>query len=124
MSEFEQNDKTADPSTDEVENALEMARDLQEQINHYLITAQAIDDEFIRANENRNLSSETPYGEDIFRASELPDSLDQAIKLLTQIEEEKLLPIDAANAFEKATSIIKNALAAIEDCTDLPPEEE
>lgn len=124
MSEFEQNNNTAPPSADEVEYALEMARGLQERVNHYLITAQAIDEELIRDNENRNSNSEPRYGEDILRVSELPDGLDQAIKILTQIEEEKLLPTDAANAYEKSTSIIKNILTTIEDCTDPPPEDE
>ncbi|MDO9168556.1 MAG: hypothetical protein Q7U18_05605 [Methylobacter sp.] len=113
------------PSTDEIQDALEKASILREEVDHYRSTAQEIDDEFKRANEDRHPTlDDMPYGEELIRTRELPHRLDQAIGLLTQIDEKKLSPKDASDAFEEAETIIEDARNTIDDCTALPPEEE
>ena len=125
MSSEEPIDDLEPPSPEAVEDALELAESLQEEINDYREQAQIIDNRFEAENEHRNLSlDDMPYGEELIRTRELPAELEHAIGLLSKIDEGKLLPEESALAFKEAESIIENAQSTIDDCTELSSDEE
>ena len=119
-------DTQEEPSAENVQELLEEAENLQEQINGYRDVAQRIDDKFRHDNEDRNLClDDIPYGEELIRTEKLPDNLVKAFVLLTKISEGGIAQKDAIiNAFEVAEQLIEDARDTIDDCKTLPHETE
>lgn len=112
------------PSADEVQEALDIAVDCQEKVANFLEVAVGIDQAYINANEHRHLSlDDLPYGEEILRATPLPDALGKAVEVLTRLQENPLPPKDAAEAFSRANDIVSDAKSTLNDLPDLKLEE-
>lgn len=113
-----------DPSFEDVQEALQNAEDLLEEIEHYRDTAQAIDDNFLRDNEDRKLNlDDIPYGEELNRTCDLPESLEKVICNLTKILDNELSTTEVFSVYQEAMGSIQEARDTLEDCTDLPQKE-
>ena len=112
------------PSADEVQEALDIAVDCQEKAENFLEVAVGIDQAYINANEHRHLSlDDLPYGEEILRATPLPDALENAVKALIRLQENLLPPKEAAEIFLMANGVVSEAKSTLNDLPDLTLEE-
>jgi hypothetical protein len=125
MSTDEARDQPKAPSSEELQDALQAASGLQDDLDHYRDVAEGIDGDFRKENEDKRLSlGDLPYGEELIRTRELPENVAEAIALLTSIDDGKLAGADAGEAFQQAESIIEDARSTLNDCTPLPPDDE
>lgn len=125
MTDIKPEDAPEAPSTDEIQYALQTAVNLQNEVDHYRTTATAIDEQFESRNDDRRLSlDDMPYGEELIRTREFPKNLEQAITLLTNVEQVGLSPTEATELFQKAEAIIEDVRSTLDDCQALPPEDE
>nr|WP_315401347.1 hypothetical protein [uncultured Duganella sp.] len=121
------NTKPAVPSIDpdELRAALEGAHALAADLAHYSASAAYIDREFERRNEYRNLTlDDMPYGEEQIRAREAAEAAREALKMLRRVDSGQLTGADAEQAFNTAVAKTEDARATLDDCKDLPPDDE
>lgn len=116
----------SEPDAEEVQEALERAENLLEEVIHYRKVATDIKERFERANEDKKHLSldDLPYGEELIRTRDLPSSIEKAIDLLTKIETGKIPLANSLQAFWEAGGIIEEARNTLDDCTSLPPDED
>lgn len=113
------------PSDEEIQYMLDSAERLRDEVIHYRDVAQEIDDRFKRENENRRLSlDDFPYGEELIRTQDLPESLSKSIEILDKIANSNVPPKEAPQLFQEASQIVDDARSTLDDCTSLPPEDE
>lgn len=111
------------PDPEDVIDAQHTASELLDEVEKYRSEAQWHDDRFTDANEHRTLHlDDLPYGEELIRTRPLPGNLTNAIGLIEKISEGKLPPKDAETAFKEAMNLIEGARSELDDCKDLPPE--
>lgn len=113
------------PSNDEIQEALDSAEQVRDEVVHYRNVAQDIDDRFERENEGRRLYlDDLPYGEELIRTRDFPELLDQSIKDLKDIADGNVPAEKIPQLFQDASQVIEDAGSTLDDCTSLPPEDE
>jgi hypothetical protein len=116
------------PGQDEIKEAIDDASELRDKIIEYRQKAQIIDDDFIEQHDEDAQEiylDLLPYGEELVRTSDLPDALDESIEDLERILNKNITnPKDIIEKFEGALDCIKDARDTLNDCTDLPENEE
>lgn len=116
-------DSPEPPTHEELQEARDSAEQLLAEVNHYRDTAQEIDDRYERANEDRRLSlDDMPFGEELIRTRELPNSLNDAIETLERIAEGRVPSADVPQVFQGVLEAIEGAQDTLDDCTSLPAE--
>lgn len=113
------------PSRDDVMEAINEASELRDEIIEYRNMAQKIDDDFVEQHDEDAQEiylAILPYGEELVRTSDLADALDDSIGNLKQILNNKT--DNAEQLYESALECIKNARDTLEDCAELPKNDE
>ena len=113
------------PTNDEIQEALDSANQVLDEVIHYRNVAQDIDARFERENEGQRLSlDDLPYGEELIRTRDFPESLEQSIKNLENIADGNVPPENVPQLFKNASQVTEDARNTLDDCTSLPPEDE
>lgn len=113
------------PSQDDVMEAINEASELRDEIIEYRNRAQKIDDDFVEQHDEDAQEiylDILPYGEELVRTSDLPDALDDSIDSLKQILNNKT--DNPKQEYESTLECIKDARDTLEDCTELPKDDE
>lgn len=116
---------TTPPNSAEIQDALESAEQLRQEVDHYRSVAQRMDDEAQRANEDRHLSLEDlPYGEELIRTRDLPENISNVITTLERLSEGQIPGTDSPQIFEEVLEVVEEARSTLDDCRALPTEDE
>lgn len=116
-----------EPSQEEVIETINNASELRDKIIEYINTAQKIDDDFIEQHDEDAQEiylDILPFREELLRTADLPNILDNSIKILNQILDDGIVIGNSKEKYEEALESIEDARSTFEDCTDIPESKE
>lgn len=106
---------------DEVQELIEKAEDIADEVEEYLDVATAIDDNK-KASDPRNYVplDDLPYGEERCRLDRAPEGMRSLAEELRALDVERMPLGELDKTLEEAREAIDGVKATLDDCTPLP----